>query len=77
MSSELREYRNLSHWILRDGDPHPCGYNLRHTIRKVREENGRPVYQVAYYVPGYGVERTREYKSLSAAQAAITKYDKQ
>lgn len=68
-------YENLSHWLLRTGKPRPCGYNHRHTIQKVREEQGRPVYKVSYYIPGYGLDREREYKTLEAAKAAITRYD--
>jgi len=69
-------YENLDAFLLRNGTPRPCGKNHRHTIRKIREESGKPVYLVSYYIPGYGMDREREYRNLSAAKAAITRYDK-
>lgn len=50
----------------------PCGHNLRHDIRK-----SGGMYEVAYYIPGYGTDNVKQYNTLHAARAAITKYDKE
>lgn len=51
-----------------------CGYNLRHTMIKIGEGSA-PVYQVRYYIPGYGTDRVVEYKSIASAKRAMTRYD--
>jgi len=48
-----------------------CGYNFRHTIKKFIDYNGDEVYQVIYHD-----HTIKNYKSISAAKAVITKYDR-
>lgn len=73
MTNSYDPYYWDSHYLLRDGSWRPWG--RRHSIRKCREESGRPIYEVSYYISGYGQDRLREYKSLKAAKAATTRYD--
>lgn len=70
----LDPYRFLIERNLKGGKPVMCGYNLRHTMIKIGEGSA-PVYQVRYYIPGYGTDRVVEYKSIASAKRAMTRYD--
>lgn len=67
-------YFCLRDYALQDGRWHPCGFRLRHSIRKV---DGDKPYEVCFYVPGYGEAKTRRYRTLRGAKTAIGKFDKQ
>ena len=63
-------YKYITESNLKNGENVICGYNFRHTMKKFINYDNEAVYQVIYHD-----HTIKNYKSISAAKAAITKYD--
>lgn len=75
MKPEGRDnYYQLCEITMRDGKWRSCGVNLRHDCRWDAEKK---MYELALYVPCYGVAKRKYYKTLAGVKAAITRWDNQ